>query len=306
LGSYIDSTASVVICVALVGALLAFFALTLRVGVGVRTFERLEREAPLAIVGKAPMEAVYSALEPLARFLAGLGVSANSVTISSLGFAALASLLFAVGHFGLGAAAACIAALADVIDGLVARQTGTASRFGQLLDTAVDRYVEALMLGGVAIWVHEEAWMLVLVLAALVGGFMVSYASSLLRELRAPDVGAPMRRAERLTCLIAGAVLVPLVASMAPNLDPVLQFSPLLVALVAIAVVGNVSAARRLLIGAGAADAAIAVNAPSEPAMNEKTWPTSPRFLIQRESRSVGGTDERRRSPRARCDADSV
>jgi len=295
LGENLDTTASVVLCIVLAGVLAAFCALTLRVGV--RSFERLEREAPLAIVGKAPMEAVYSALQPVARLFVWLGISANGVTLSSLVFAGVAALFFATGHFGLGAVAACTAALADAVDGLVARQTHTVSRFGQLLDTTVDRYVEALFLGGIAIHVHATAWMLAVVLAALVGGFMVSYASSMLRELGAPDQRAPMRRAERLTFLIAGTVLVPLVASTAPSLEPAYQLSPLLVALGAIAVVGNVSAARRVLAAGRWA---------SETPSYEKTWPTSPRFLIQRESRSVGGTDERRRSPRARCDADSV
>jgi len=295
LGSPIDCTASVVLCISFAAVLAAFCALTLRVGV--RTFERLEREAPLAIVGKAPMEAVYSALQPVARLIVWLGISANGVTVSSLGFAALAAMFFALGHFGLGALAACAAALADAVDGLVARQTQSVSRFGKLLDTTVDRYVEALFLGGIAIYVHETAWMLALVLAALVGGFMVSYASAMLREIGAPDPKSPMRRAERLTFLLAGAVLVPLVASAAPDLDPTLQLLPLLVALVAIGVVGNVSAARRMLAGARWSE---------ESPSYEKTWPTSSRFLIQRESVSVGGTDERRRSPRARCDADSV
>ncbi|WP_394844571.1 CDP-alcohol phosphatidyltransferase family protein [Pendulispora brunnea] len=283
------------LCITLVAVLAAFFALTLRVGV--RTFERLEREAPLAIVGKAPMEAVYSALQPVARLIVWLGISANGVTLSSLGFAALAAMFFALGHFGLGAFAACAAALADAVDGLVARQTQSVSRFGKLLDTTVDRYVEALFLGGIAIYVHDTAWMLALVLAALVGGFMVSYASAMLREIGAPDPKSPMRRAERLTFLLAGAVLVPLVASAAPDVAPAIQLLPLLVGLGAIAVVGNVSAARRMLAGARWSD---------ETTSYEKSWPTSSRFLIQRESVSVGGTDERRRSPRARCDADSV
>ncbi len=305
MGSHFDTTASVMLCISLVVVLLAFFAVTIRVGVGVRTFERVDREAPLAIVGKAPMEAVYSALEPLARWLGMLGLTPNAITLSSLGLAALAALSFALGHFGVGANFACAAALADVVDGLVARQTRSASRFGQILDTTVDRYVEALMLGGMAIYLHEEVWMLLLVLGAMVGGFMVSYASSLMRELGVTDLRAPMRRAERLTFLIAGTTLVPLVASMAPNVAPALQLAPLLAALFAIAAVGNITAVRRLIAAARASSESAAPSVPEEAPL-EKTWPTSSRFLIQRESRSVGGTDERRRSPRARCDADSV
>jgi CDP-diacylglycerol---glycerol-3-phosphate 3-phosphatidyltransferase len=215
-----------------------------------RTFERLERERGLPLFGKAPLEAVYAAALPLGRGLAAMGVSANAVTVASAVLAALAGVLFALGHFGLGAAVAIVASLADALDGIIARETQTASRYGQILDTTVDRYVEALLFGGIAFLVRADALLFLLALAALVGGFMVSYASSVLREIGAPDRDAPMRRAHRLVYLLGSAVLVPFVAAALPGASQRVQLAPVLVALAAIAVVGNVSAVRRLLDGA--------------------------------------------------------
>lgn len=212
--------------------------------------ERVEREEALPVVGKTPMHAVYRSLRPIASACIHLGVSANGVTLASLVLAALAAGAFATGHFGVGAALACAGALADAVDGLVARLSGTVSRYGKVLDTTVDRFVDALLLGGVAVYVRHDVPLLSVVLAAFVGSSMVSYASAVLRELGVSDRGAPMRRAHRLAYLLTGATLTPIVQHLAPDAPLALRIAPVLLAVTAIAVVGNVSAVRRLLTSA--------------------------------------------------------
>jgi len=215
-----------------------------------QTFERLEREPGLPLLGKAPLEAVYAAALPLGRGLVALGVSANAVTVASAVIATGASVLFATGHFGLGAAVAIVASMADALDGIIARESETTSRFGQILDTTVDRYVEALLVCGIAFLIRADALLFMITMGGLVGGFMVSYASSVLREIGAPDRNAPMHRAHRLVYLLGAAVLVPFVAAALPGAGVRVQLAPVMFALGAIAVVGNISAVRRLLRGA--------------------------------------------------------
>lgn len=220
--------------------------------------ERLAREAGLPLLGKVPMEAVYAAIFPVGRVLARIGVSANAVSIASLAIAAAAGTLFGMGHFGAGAVVAVVATLADALDGIVARETRTTGRFGQVLDTTIDRYVDALLFGGIAVFVRAEVWLLVLTIAALVGGFMVSYASSVLRELKADDTGAPMRRVHRVAYLLSGAALVPFAQAALPRAPLGVRLGPLVLALGAIALIGNVSAVLRLLRTARAPEAASA------------------------------------------------
>ena len=215
---------------------------------GVRLVEaRVEREEALPLLGKTPMHAVYRALRPFANLCVALGISANAVTLGSLVLAAAAATAFALGHFGVGAALACVGALADAVDGLVARLSGTVSPYGKVLDTTVDRFVDALLLGGVAVYVRSDVALLALVIAAIVASSMVSYASAVLRELGLPDRGAPMRRAHRLAYLLTGATLTPVVQHLFPEAPVFVRIAPVLVAVGAIAVVGNVSAVRRLL-----------------------------------------------------------
>ena len=250
----IDLACAIALWGVLTSALVSFAIASL--AWGRRGHERLAREQGLPLLGKVPMEAVYAAIFPVGRGLARIGISANAVSIASLAIAAAAGVLFGMGHFGAGAAVAVVATLADALDGIVARETRTSNRFGKVLDTTIDRYVDAMLLGGIAVYVRAEVWLLVLTIAAVVGGFMVSYASSVLRELKADDSGAPMRRAHRVAYLLTAAALVPFTELvLAPTAPLALRIAPIVLALAAIAVVGNVSAVGRLLRTARAPEA---------------------------------------------------
>jgi CDP-diacylglycerol---glycerol-3-phosphate 3-phosphatidyltransferase len=228
---------------------------------------RVQREAALPLVGRTPMHAVYRALVPLGRALASLGVTANAVSVGSLVIAAAAAVAFATGHFGLAAAIACVASLADGLDGLIARITNTKSRFGQVLDTTIDRFVDALFLGGIAVHVRESVPLLIVTLAAIVGSFMVSYASSVERELGVTGAPGAMRRAHRLVYLIGASALAPLAAHAFDDV-PDAGLVPVVVAVSAIAIVGNVSAVRRLLRAARVATSASASRRPAQGSWN--------------------------------------
>src|SRR5689334_16165171 len=92
LAAPIDTAASIALCGALALVLAAFAATTLVTGP--RTFARLAREAPLPIVGKEPMHAVYAAVVEVARPLAAARVPANAITLAALVVAAVAGTSF--------------------------------------------------------------------------------------------------------------------------------------------------------------------------------------------------------------------
>lgn len=260
-----DLYASLVVIGALAGAL-AWDAIASASG---RLFDarRVSREEALPLVGRRPMLAVYRPLSALGRALVAVGVRADPVTASSLVFALVAAIALACGHFGLGALLGSMAALADAVDGIVARESHSSSRFGQALDTLVDRYVDALLLGGLAVHVRDSVPLLVVMLGAMTGSFMVSYASSIERELGPQKTSGPaaMRRAHRLAYLLFGVVLAPLVGMASPNVAEV----PVTVAALAIAVIGNYSAVRRIL--RAARSEAIVASTPAPEALDSET-----------------------------------
>ena len=194
--------------------------------------------------------AVHWALYPLVRHLVAADVSANTVTGCSLVAAAAGGVALALGHFGVAALLLVVASLGDAVDGLVARSGHGESPAGALFDASVDRYAEFFALGGLAICFRESGPLLALVLAALMGSFMVSYGSAKAEALRVPVPAGVMRRAERATCLCLGTTFVPLAGavSRACGGPSWVGGAPLVLALVIIGGAANVSAVRRIRV----------------------------------------------------------
>jgi phosphatidylglycerophosphate synthase len=238
----IDLACAVLLLALVVGAAIAYAA---RVGLrGRARSERVEREGRSVLVGKAPMEMVHWILGPIGDACVRVGISANAVSWASLAFGLAAGVALGDGHFGIAAALTAAAALGDALDGVVARASGEASDAGEVLDAAIDRYVELAFIGGLAFYFRERPIALFLALGALGGSFMVSYATAKAEALRVKAPRGAMRRTERVVYLLAGVTLGPLVGAV-----PIVagwSDVPALAALALVAVVGNASAIRRL------------------------------------------------------------
>ena len=241
---------------------------------GAAMFERVERDQGSALLGRSLMQMGYWALDHVGRGLVALGATANGVSIASLLFGIAAGVALAFGHFGLGAALAVVSGLGDTLDGIVARRTKTASDAGEVLDAAVDRYEEFFFLGGIVVHERGSAVGVSLVLSALLGSFMVSYATAKAEALRAEVPRGAMRRPERAAYLIAGAALTPLLAPLLGGATVAASWTaelPILAAVGLVAVIANVSAVRRL------AKLAAAVGGPrGAPAVARSTSPRKP------------------------------
>ncbi len=210
------------------------------------------RSLPLArpslVLPDAAVAAVLRALDHVANGLVALGISANAITSLCIALGVGAGVLLAFGQFGYAATLMIIASLGDAIDGLVARRSGTVSVGGALLDATGDRYQEFFFLGGLAMFFRGSPPALMATLAALAGSFMVSYSSAKAEALRVPVPPGVMRRAERAVCLCLATVMtaVWLPWTESNGLPGWAGALPLLVAVSIIAVVGNISAMRRL------------------------------------------------------------
>jgi len=207
--------------------------------------ERTEADGGSVLLRKPFMEGVYWMLEPLVGWLAAAGATPNAVTLFSLLPAFLAGVALANGWFALGALLATMAQFADILDGLLARKLGMASDAGEVIDAAVDRYVELFFLGGLAVHYRSHP-MLLVVLAALGAAFMVSYSTAKAEAMGVKPPRGAMRHAERGTYLLLGAGLTPFAGELfarSPSLA--VRELPIVLALVLVAVVGNLSVARR-------------------------------------------------------------
>jgi CDP-diacylglycerol--glycerol-3-phosphate 3-phosphatidyltransferase len=204
------------------------------------------------MLGRGIMEVAYRMFDPLVRLLFALRVTPNMVTAFSLVPAFVSAALIATGHFGLGALLATGSGFCDMIDGMLARRYHSMSDVGELFDAAVDRYVEFLLLAGLAVYFRDSPVVLGLCLATVLGAFMVSYATAKAEALGVEPPRGAMRRAERAVYVIFGCAMAPLWELVVPGERTFATIAygrelPIEVALFLVATIANVSAVRRML-----------------------------------------------------------
>jgi phosphatidylglycerophosphate synthase len=126
------------------------------------------------------------------------------------------------------------------------------SDVGELFDAAVDRYVEFLLLAGLAVYFRGSPVVIVLCLATVLGAFMVSYTTAKAEALGVKPPKGAMRRAERGVYVIFGCMLAPLWGLVVPGDRSFATIAygrelPIELALFLVALVANVSAVRRMV-----------------------------------------------------------
>ena len=215
--------------------------------IGRRRHARADADGGSVFLNKRTLEMVYWILDPVIDFLAALRITPNMVTLFSLVPAAGAGVALGFGWFGLASVLAVMATFCDILDGLLARKTGVSSSAGEVVDAAVDRYGEMFWFGGLVYYYRSHDQVLFIVLAAIVGSFMVSYATA---KAEAMGVAAPrgaMRRGERAAYLIFGAAFTPVAKTLFANSASLaLHECPIILALSIVAVVSNISVVQRL------------------------------------------------------------
>ena len=144
-------------------------------------------------------------LDPLARFLANVGVRPDTLTWIGLIGSAAAGALLAFGQFRAAALALLVGALCDMLDGGVARVSGSMTRYGAFLDSTVDRAAEMLLFAGLLVhFVRTDGSSLYPLLTFLAAGtsFLVSYTRARSEGLGVPCSVGWMERPERLVLLL--------------------------------------------------------------------------------------------------------
>ncbi|HEY1794409.1 MAG TPA: CDP-alcohol phosphatidyltransferase family protein [Opitutaceae bacterium] len=187
------------------GAALPAVAAVLLAVPGAGTHGRVAAEGGTAFLPGRIMDRGYRYIETAARAASGAGLSAAAVSWASLALGLASGALAALGLFGLAAWALALSGVLDGVDGAVARLRGTASPSGAVLDSVLDRYVEFFFLAGVVAAFRGVLWVQLLAVAALFGGFMVTYSTAKAQALRVVPPRGWMKRAERVAWLIAGS-----------------------------------------------------------------------------------------------------
>lgn len=145
---------------------------------------------------------VEKGLRPVGLNLRRAGIRADHLTGFGVLAAAGAAVSIGAGNLRLGLLLLVLTAVPDVLDGAVAKASGTASARGSFFDSVADRLTDALLFGGVAWYLSYRGDRTpVLALAVLAASMLISYERAKAESLGFDARGGLMERAERLIVL---------------------------------------------------------------------------------------------------------
>ncbi len=149
-------------------------------------------------------DGVDRVMAPIGRTLAKVGITPSMVTLAGLVVTVAGAVLIGLGELLAGVIVASIGSLLDIVDGPLARSTGTVSLRGALLDTLADRLGEAAIWIGLVYFVGGSPRLATLAVVGLCASMLVPYVRSKAEGWGATGRGGLMGRAERLIVMLLG------------------------------------------------------------------------------------------------------
>ena len=155
---------------------------------------------------------VEQGVKPVGSVLVRAGVRADHLTAAGLVMAVATAVALGSGRLLLGLVLLGLAAVPDLLDGAVAKASGTASSRGAFFDSVADRVTDGLVLGGIG-WhlaLTRGGLAPMLPFAVMGASMLISYERARAESLGYSARGGLMERAERIVLLGVGLAFPPL------------------------------------------------------------------------------------------------
>lgn len=164
------------------------------------------------MLDKYTREGFTRLISPVARGLLRIGLTPDAVTIiGTLGVCVGALVFYPSGRFLAGTLFITAFVFADNLDGTMARLSGRQSQWGAFLDSVLDRFGDAAIFAGLALYFAgpgEDLRVVGAALACLTLGAVVSYVRAKAESLGWQARGGVAERAERLIVVLVVTGLV--------------------------------------------------------------------------------------------------
>jgi len=148
---------------------------------------------------------------PAVSLLVTLKFSPSAATFVGLAIAVIAAYFISEGEFLIGGILVLVGSVFDLLDGGIARATGTVSKRGALMDSVFDRVSELAVLLGLAMYfvsgADESELAVLLAFVAMSGSTMVSYVRARAEGLGVKGTAGFMTRPERIAVLVICLIL---------------------------------------------------------------------------------------------------
>lgn len=151
-------------------------------------------------------EAVEKGVDPIGEGLRKLGVSADVLTVIGIIMSVVTAVVIGSGNLRWGLVAMLATGIPDLLDGAVAKASGSASKRGAFFDSSIDRFSDAFVFGGLT-WYYAdnfEGTIAVLPVAVMSAALITSYLRAKGELLGYDAKGGIMERAERFILLSVG------------------------------------------------------------------------------------------------------
>ena len=165
-------------------------------------------------------------IDTIVRGLARSRINPNVLTFIGLLINIACGVLYGYGSFFTAGLFMILANLFDLLDGLVARLRGRATRFGAFFDSVIDRYSDVIVYVGIMVFYARDtashSTLLVAITGlALVGSVMISYSRARAESLDIACKVGFLERPERVVLLIIGSL-----TQIGPTSNPFLHKMP--------------------------------------------------------------------------------
>lgn len=149
---------------------------------------------------------IEAGLKPVGTSLRRAGVTADALTACGIAMSVAAAVSIGAGYLHLGLLFVILTGVPDLLDGAVAKASGTASARGAFFDSVSDRITDALLFGSLAWYFTTISDGQLPVLATAVGftSLSVSYIRAKAEALGFDARGGLVERAERFILLGLG------------------------------------------------------------------------------------------------------
>ena len=154
-------------------------------------------------------EQVDRGVQPVGAALVNMGITADVMTLVGIAMSAVAAVVIGSGNLAAGLVLMVLTGLPDLLDGAIAKASGTSSMRGAYFDSVSDRLTDIMLFCGVA-WhlsVTRDGQIHMLPVAIMGLAIMISYQRAKAESLGFDAKGGLMERAERFIALGFGLFL---------------------------------------------------------------------------------------------------
>ncbi len=221
------------------------------------TLSRLHK----SFIGIFLIEFWYWITAPALRFFKLIRITPNKLTSLSIFLSFVTGAIFATGRFSAAGWMLVISGTLDMLDGTLARETGTATREGAFFDSCSDRYSDSFVFIGIAIYFLSKNFTadgsnfilsapdyasIILIMALMMGTSAMSYVKARGEAVGVTTKSGLMQRPERIMMLALYSVLDPLIRIILGRYG-INQDYCLILLLIIMAILINISALVRMI-----------------------------------------------------------